>query len=53
MAAPLGRAFKRWDPSKAAVLKKAGNKKARRAKEKAARIKQREARKRQRPDKAE
>jgi len=45
MAEPLGGAFKRWDPSKAAMLKKAGNKKARRAKEKEARIKQRESRK--------
>ncbi len=53
MAEPLGRAFKRWDPSKAATLKKAWNKEARRAKEKEARIKQREARKRQRPDKTE
>ncbi len=45
MAEPLCGAFKRWDPSKAAMLKKGGNKAVRRAKEKQTRIKQRDARK--------
>lgn len=43
MAEPLGGAFKRWDPSKAAILKKAAKNKAMRAKEKEARIKQSQA----------